>query len=84
MLAAAIRVNATGNPAPIGRLNNVIHYRWLHHHQFSIYYGITESEVDELLTKFVQNDEDRAKSKSIAKAYYNGYTLLGQNTSIYS
>lgn len=84
MMAATIRVNTTGNPSLTGCINNVIHYRWLHDHPFSMYYGIMESEVDELLTKFFQNDEDRAKSKGIAKVYYNGYTLLGQDTSVYS
>lgn len=66
-------------------LKKLIHHRWLdNNHPFSIYYGITESDVNELLNKFIPNHVDREKSKSEAKIYYNGYRPLQQNTTIYS
>lgn len=82
MLVGLFRITTSDSVA--SRLTNVIHYRWLHDHQFTTYYGLIESEVDDLLERFIINSKIRQKVKGIAQAYYNGYGVLKQNFNIYS
>lgn len=62
-------------------LSDYHHFSFLQDNDFSQFYGITDSELDKLLTVSGRNDNE---TKSRILDFYNGYTIIGQDVQIYS
>lgn len=59
-------------------------YYFLDNHTFSVYYGLTENELDKVLNDVIQDDKERNKTKNNIQEYYCGYIIRNQNTEIYN
>lgn len=79
MLTGVLRVRERGM-----RSTGVCHFRFLLDHPFSKFYGITEVELDEIVEKLPLNDKEREETKRTIVERYNGYTVNGQNITLYS
>lgn len=64
--------------------NSIVDYSFLGDHSFCKYYGLTEIELDEVLRKFVQVEDERNRTKTTIVDYYKGYSTLKHNITIYS
>lgn len=64
--------------------NSIEFHQFLHSHPFTKYYGLTSAEVDTVLSKVIECDDERRNVKNTISDYYNAYGTRNRDIRVYN